>query len=67
MNSVESVNARNSTQRNNNTTVIPDGYKLVPINSSNSESDEEQETGVNSTKSKQKIQIFRGLGDKVSI
>jgi hypothetical protein len=66
VNSVESVSARNSTQRNN-TTAIPDGYKLVPINSSNSESDEEQEAGVNSTKSKPKIQIFKGLGDKVSI
>ncbi len=64
VNNVESVSARNSTQRNN-TTTIPDGYKLVPIDSLNSESDEEQEIGINSTLPK--IQIFKGLGDKVSI
>ncbi len=63
----EGLSARNTTQRNNNPTIIPEGFKLVPIDSLNSDSNEEQEVTGSSTKSKPKIQIFKGIGDKVSI
>ena len=64
---VVSVSAQNSAQLNPNNTTIPKGYKLVPDNVVDNSSDKEQTSTVSSTKSKPKIQIFKGLGDKVSI
>ena len=64
---VVSVSAQNSAQLNPNNTTIPKGYKLVLDNVVDNSSDKEQTSTVSSTKSKLKIQVYKGLGDKVSI